>query len=120
MSMHELVQYPKYKYFAFPQLQCVLCMFLNFGHFEPHVLLKMVHIKKSVLYGRPTRTKWHALVFTLKVPFSGVYDLLASFFVKVPTRFFNKNNFIRTTRFKFGQKLRTIEVRLHNHSNVTQ
>ena len=30
---HDLVQYPKQKFFAFPRPQYVLSMFLNFGHF---------------------------------------------------------------------------------------
>ena len=33
-DFHEFVQYPKYKFLAFPQPQYVLSMFLNFGRFS--------------------------------------------------------------------------------------
>ena len=42
-----LVQYSKQqKFFAFPQLR-VCTLFLNFGHFQPHVLTKKVFFKKK-------------------------------------------------------------------------
>ena len=45
---HYLVQYPKQKFFAFPQPQYVLSMFLNFGHFSASCSYKNGSYKKSV------------------------------------------------------------------------
>ena len=45
----DLVQYPKYTFFVFPQPQYVLSMFLNFGYFSASCSYKKVFIKKSVI-----------------------------------------------------------------------
>ena len=41
------LQYPKQKFFAFPQPRTCFSTFLNFGHFQPYILIKKVLIKKE-------------------------------------------------------------------------
>ena len=46
-SLHDFVQYPKYKFFAFPQPRYVLNMFLTFEHFSASRSCRKVPIQKS-------------------------------------------------------------------------
>ena len=46
---HDFVQYPKQKFFAFPQPRYVLSMFLNFWHFSASCSCKNKLLKKCTL-----------------------------------------------------------------------
>ena len=48
--LYHSVQHPNKMLFAFTQPRYVLSMFLNFEHFQPHFLIKMVLIKTKRVY----------------------------------------------------------------------